>query len=79
MEYVKGQTLSSYENKKKLTDFVSNVNDNPEVKEKFYKSIEDSKTKKYMSVTYTFNAQSREHLETVYAALKASPLVSIVL
>ena len=42
-------------------------------------SINDSKAKKYMSVTYTFNAQSREHLETVYAALKASPLVSIVL
>ena len=38
---------NSKNNKKKLTDFVSNVNDNPEVKEKFYKSIEDSKTKKY--------------------------------
>ena len=37
---------NSKNNKKKLTDFVSNFNDNPEIKEKFYKSIEDSKTQK---------------------------------
>jgi hypothetical protein len=37
---------NSKNNKKKLTDFVSNVNDNPEVKEKFYKTIEDNKIQK---------------------------------
>ena len=34
---------NSKNNKKKLTDFVSNVNDNQEVKEKFYKTIEEHK------------------------------------
>ena len=34
---------NSKNNKKKLTDFVSNVNDNQEVKEKFYKTIEENK------------------------------------
>ena len=34
---------NSKNNKKKLTDFVSNVNDNQEIKEKFYKTIEENK------------------------------------
>ena len=34
---------NSKNNKKKLTYFVSNVNDNQEVKEKFYKTIEENK------------------------------------
>ena len=34
---------NSKKNKKKLTYFVSNVNDNQEVKEKFYKTIEENK------------------------------------
>lgn len=38
-----------------------------------------SKTKKYTSLTCTFSAKSREHLEEIYSALKASPLVSIVI
>jgi len=33
----------------------------------------ESKTKKYTSLTCTFSAQSREHLEEIYSALKASP------
>ena len=37
---------NSKNNKKKLSDFVSNINDNPEVKEKFYKSIEEHKIQK---------------------------------
>mgnify|MGYP005673531803 CR=1 FL=1 len=39
----------------------------------------ESKTNKYTSLTCTFLAESREHLEIIYSALKASPLVSIVI
>ena len=39
----------------------------------------ESKTKKYTSLTCTFSAKSREQLEQIYRALKASPLVSIVI
>ncbi|MDA1332044.1 MAG: DUF493 domain-containing protein [Proteobacteria bacterium] len=38
-----------------------------------------SSNKTYISLTCTFLAESREHLETIYAELKASPSVSIVI
>ena len=38
-----------------------------------------SKNKTYVSLTCTFCAESLDHLETIYAELKASPSVSIVL
>ena len=41
--------------------------------------LSESKTKKYTSLTCTFCAQSRGHLEEIYSALKASPMVSIVI
>lgn len=41
--------------------------------------IEFSKTKKYMALTVTVNAQSREQLDGFYLALTSNPMVKVAL
>lgn len=50
----------------------------PDFNERLTK-IEYSKTGKYMSVTVTVNAQSKEQLDSVYLAYTSHPEVKIVL
>ncbi len=42
-------------------------------------TIDYSKSRKYMSLTVTINAQSKEQLDSVYLMLTSHPMVKIVL